>query len=109
MLFRSTNADRFAVFLVANGSQIIRVDGLAAGSTSLTLASDTSTTGTIGYWSPYGAKWSGDLGHIMAFNRVLSTYEAQKLEGWESWFDGKVGSNLPISHPFRNRPPLTGD
>lgn len=104
-----TNADRFAVFLVANGSQIIRVDGVAAGSTSLTLATDNSSTGYIGYWGPYGARWSGDIGHIMAINRVLSTFETQKLEGWESWSDGKSGSNLPASHPFFSRPPLIGD
>jgi hypothetical protein len=67
-----------------------------------------NTVGTVGV---FGAKpsgvtpWFGVIQQIVVCNAVLSTSDRQNLEGWESWYDGKAGSNLPIGHPYKLHPP----
>ena len=34
---------------------------------------------------------------------IPTTSERQKMEGWESWYDGKAGANLLAGHPCKSR------
>lgn len=55
------------------------------------------------------AFFTGTIQQIWIFNRLLTASESAKLAGFESWYDGKAGSNLPIGSPYKSRAPLVSD
>lgn len=86
------------------------VDGLAIETVTPSPTINTSlSTGRLGGWAYYGSNLNGVLQQIMVINRSLTVSERQKLEGWESWADGKNGANLPSSHPYKSRAPYMSD
>jgi hypothetical protein len=101
------STDRFIIFQLTGQNASLNVDGNAAESATLTPTTNTGTaSGSMGEWQFFGNKWNGSIQQIVICNSTLSTSQRQKLEGWESWYDGKNGSNLPAGHPYKNYPPL---
>lgn len=96
--------DRAVCYTATTGSQTLYVDGRSLGSAGDS-PNVTLTNGRIGADVRGGFYWAGVLQQIIICNRALTTVERQKLEGWESWVDGKSGTNLPPTHPYRNAPP----
>lgn len=105
------SVDRFvSVGMSAAGAGTFNVDGLAAEAFTDTTLTTGSTTGIIGaYINGAVAFWNGPIQQIVVANRVLTTLEQNKIDGWESWYDGKAGSNLPVGHPYKLRAPLVSD
>ena len=100
--------DRFIVASVTSTSLASAVDGNATSTVSVNI-NTTGSTGYIGQEIRQDYTWLGAIHHIIIMNRLLTTAEQQKLEGWESWTDGKAGANLPAGHPYSSRAPLTSD
>ena len=44
------------------------------------------------------------IGEIILYNRVVTTFERQQIEGYLAWKWGLQG-NLPANHPYKNAPP----
>lgn len=63
---------------------------------------------TVGNAQAQARVWSGSFGGAMLLRRSLSQIEIQKVTASLLWRRG-LQSQLPASHPFRNRPPLIGD
>ena len=93
------------------------INGSQAGSFPVTsssgltdLAKRVSVARTIFNWVGTGGSrwWAGSFASAILFNQSLSLSEIQKLEGYMLWSRGWQ-SNLPASHPYRNRAPLIGD
>ena len=104
--------DRFYLeYLDATTSpnSIIYADDILVGSAALTTLSTTASTSFRIGLSAAGSAFVGTLQQILIMNRAPTTPERQKLAGWESWIDGKAGSNLPIGHPYKLRPPYVSD
>ena len=67
------------------------------------------TTGAIGGNVPSGASTvTGTIQQLLVLNVIPSTCQQQKLEGWESWYDGRAGANLPSNHPYKSAAPIAG-
>jgi len=49
--------------------------------------------------------WLGKVGEVIAFNSVLSTDDRQLIEGYLAHKWGTTAS-LPISHPYKDEPPI---
>lgn len=52
--------------------------------------------------------WDGTVGEILLGDQVLSELNRQRIEGYLAWKWG-LTANLPTTHLFKNRPPLTTD
>lgn len=100
------NNDRFVEYLVGSASQQLFIDGISAGSSSF-VPNTIGTTGFIGTQISPGF-FAGPIQQIVVLGAVPSTCLQQKLEGWESWYDGKNGSNLPSNHPYKTSAPAVG-
>lgn len=111
--FTWQNVDSFveAQFPAGTGAQTVSIfaDGNTATTGSLTLAAIATNATAIGAVAGGGTPWNGSIQQVLIISGTLSTSERQKLEGWESWTDGKNGSNLPSGHTYKNRPPYTSD
>jgi hypothetical protein len=82
------------------------LDGTAFGPSAATF-NTVGNSGNIG--SDIGAiLFNGTIQQVVGMNVVPSTCQRQKLEGWESWYDGKAGSNLPSNHPYKSAAPTVG-
>lgn len=104
------NVDRFVVSQLSGQSSNLNVDGNATESATLTPTTNTVLTtnfGAIGQWREFGNAWLGVVQQVVVLNALLDTNQRQCLEGWESWHDGKAGSNLPVSHPYKSAAPTT--
>lgn len=103
-----SNADRFAT-IGYNGSNTlsIKVDGgIVENFAQAIFTADVQ--GTIGdFVTGSGAPWDGSAQQILLTNRLLTATEQAQIEGWESWYDGKAGANLPVNDPYKTAPPLT--
>lgn len=100
--------DRFQVITISGTTGAQNVDGAATESGSVTSANVQLNTGSIGEWQYFGNKWNGPIQQVVVASSVLTTCQRQKLEGWESWYDGKSGTNLPSNHPYKAGAPLVG-
>ena len=100
--------DRFQIATVSGTTGTQNVDGNSSETGVVSSPNIQLATGSMGYWAYYGNKWVGTIQQILIGNTVLTTCQRQKLEGWESWYDGKAGSNLPSTHPYKSGPPTTG-
>jgi hypothetical protein len=79
---------------VASSSNLTSTDPLALG---------VYPNSTGGFASPY-AYMNGDVAEILVYNKNVTTYQRQQIEGYLSWKWGQQ-SNLPLGHPFRTLPP----
>jgi hypothetical protein len=105
------NNDRFVVASIPSGATstiTLAVDGVATTGTSASRNMSLSGGGMIGAYVGATNFWSGTIQQLVATNAALSTCQRQKLEGWESWYDGKNGSNLPATHPYKSYAPTVG-
>ncbi len=84
-------------------------DGVSNNSGSILTLNTGTSAGFICAFINGASLWTGIVQQIVVANSVLTTSQQQKLEGWESWYDGKAGSNLPASHPYKLRPPYASD
>lgn len=101
--------DRFVLFSL-NGSGVgtMDIDGNPDENFSFT----TNTILSLGYIGAYIAAnntWNGVIQQIVVTNSYPSANTKACLAGWESWYDGKAGSNLPVGSPYKSRPPYTTD
>lgn len=103
--------DNFGVvdYLSSSNAAKYFQDGVLVASGSSTLAASGKNAFGIGYWPVYGPSWTGAIQHILICNKSLTTSQRQKLGGWESWADGKAGSNLSSSDPYKSRAPYVSD
>jgi hypothetical protein len=99
--------DRFPIVTKAGTVGKFFVDGLykALGTFAATFAGVTSTDGYIGQGVGYADNFPGIIQQICVFSSALSDSDRQKLEGWESWYTGKNGSNLAADHPYKAAAP----
>lgn len=101
------NTDRFALLEWSAGNAITGfIDGGSGevGSTN----SPVAVGGNVSIGSNIDGisqPWTGVIQQIVVTNTIATTNERQCLEGWESWYDGKAGSNLPGGHPYKLAPP----
>lgn len=105
--------DRLVIWQTSAGDTTwqVNVDGgtLNAGATS-SASSIALTSGNMFSWTDGSfIPAAGTLQQILILNRVLTLDESTKLAGWESWYDGKNGSNLPVNSPYKTRPPYVSD
>ena len=97
---------------VSGSAPAMFVDGNSSSGTSVGSGSLNTGSGYLYIGSDYsgtGNALVGSVQHILVFNRILTTSEKNKLFGWESWNNGKNGSNLPTSHPYKTRAPYISD
>ena len=109
---KTLSGDNFLELTYASSGTAIAVyvDGNPPDTSTTALAAIGSNSPLgIGYWPVYGSFWVGDIQHVVVANITPPTSQRQRLEGWESWADGKAGSNLPTGHPYKSRAPLTTD
>jgi len=61
----------------------------------------------LGNWSgDTGRTFNGGIGEFLYYNRVLSTTELQKIEGYLGWKWG-LQTNLPNTHPYYSASPTS--
>jgi hypothetical protein len=106
--FGWSSVDRMIVWNQNGTAASVTADGVTQTATLSTPATGTAG-GAIGANSNGGSPFTGVIQQAFCFNRVLTASEVAKLEGWESWYDGKNGSNLPANNPYKNRPPYVSD
>jgi hypothetical protein len=106
-------SDIFNVFQKSNSGLAYQNnrDGNAPIASGTTTVGTTNTTiGQILSW-PSGTdlQSNGTVQQIVILNRAVTLDELNKLAGWESWYNGKNGANLPLNHPYRYRAPYVSD
>jgi hypothetical protein len=72
----------------------------ALSTTGIRLGSDVSTA-SVSSWNDWIAEF------IMTL--ALSSWQVRLVEGYLAWKRWNMYANLPIDHPFKNRPPLVSD
>lgn len=102
--------DNCIIYEIASGASPaakLTINGTNAAATTPIATLSTSS----GAFSISGPRrfFYGIIQQIAVSGSVLSTSIRQKYEGWESWYDGKAGLNLPANHPYKNRPPFVSD
>jgi hypothetical protein len=87
------------------GTAYISFDGTPAGTLTTGVTTPTAFTSVLSVgWGAYtNAYFNGSLGEMLVYSRVLSTPEAQDVEGYEAWKWG-TQSLLPSTHPFSQHP-----
>ena len=95
--------DSFCVFsgTVNAGATTLFVNGTQRDTDAAIGSLDTTATTTrIGTYRQANANFfNGYIGEIIAYNRVLTTDERKKVEGYLAWKWG-LQSQLPYDHPF---------
>jgi len=74
-------------------------NGIQDGSAGATAAFATGASTRIGVNGTTTQFLNGTVSEIVIFNRVLSQFERQTMEGYLSWKWG-LQTNLPVSHPY---------
>jgi hypothetical protein len=99
--------DRFIDWAYSSSVDTLRIDGGSLETGSLSTPATNMAGGFIGiYIDGSSAPFNGVIQQLIITNIALTITDRQKLEGWESWYDGKAGANLPIGHPYKSAPPL---
>jgi hypothetical protein len=96
--------------------------GLAANANSISAngGAQSVLTGQTGALSTTGIRLGSDVGtsSISSWNDwiaeiimtlALSSWQVRLVEGYLAWKRWNMYANLPIDHPFKNRPPLVSD
>ncbi|MBD5655964.1 MAG: multicopper oxidase domain-containing protein, partial [Candidatus Eremiobacteraeota bacterium] len=122
--FNNKGAGRLSVHVVPNGAAIWTALGSAASLTQI-LRKDGNTVGGSGgpgaavtgsYPLAIGAtvsgttasyQYTGELGEVLMFDRLLSAVEATEVEGYLACKWG-LQNRLPANHPYRNVCPQGG-
>jgi hypothetical protein len=87
--------------VIASGSQIVYNNGAQQNSTTLTLASTTSPSLSIGFFGPGASQYyQGDIAEMIVYSSNITTPQRQQVEGYLAAKWG-LQSSLPTSHPFR--------
>lgn len=81
---------------IANATSLTTTDPLVLGAYP-------SSTGSV---TPPLAYMNGDVGEILIYNKFISPYQRQQIEGYLTWKWG-LQSNLPLNHPFRSNAPTS--
>lgn len=102
-----SNIDAFIEGQFSSASMSGWDDGTAFGPI-VAAFNTTVSSGNIGSIPGPANGFNGTIQQVVVLNNVPSTCQRQKLEGWESWYDGKAGVNLPVGHPYKNSAPLAG-
>lgn len=92
--------------VISSGSQLIYNTGTQTSSNNKTLPSGTSDSLSIGRQQFGSEYYQGDVGEMIVYNRAITTYERQQIEGYLAWKWGRQ-SSLPVGNPFKNYPTLT--
>jgi hypothetical protein len=87
------------VQMFVNGTNVY-TETLSAAATMFRL--DNMNLG--GWTEDFGRSWRGNISEFMIFNKVLDTFERQKLEGYLRWKWWGNGTALPITHPYYSFP-----
>ncbi len=98
--------DRFAIGQFSG--QTVQANGDGGTVVTATASPTTNTAlsnGLIGKLTGYGDYWDGVIQQIVIWSGTLSTSDRQSLEGWDSWYTGQAGANLPSNHPYKNAAP----
>lgn len=104
-----SGSDRFVTWQQVSGSaSVLTIDGVASTGPAMVSATAGSYV-SMGMISGNAFYLNGTVQHTLVTNRVLTASEQAKLEGWESWIDGKAGANLPAGHPYKSRAPYVSD
>jgi subtilisin-like proprotein convertase family protein len=93
----------------AGGSVAQWIDGVAAGTATMTAAASSATNSlaaSLGSANVANTYFAGDLAEVVIYHGALSNSDRQKLEGYLAHRWG-TASSLPASHPYRNAPPGT--
>lgn len=101
-------------FLYGQGDGVGTLTSITDGGAPVTAAytpaaADATSAVSIGATTAGSAMWLGVIQQVLIMSAVLTTSQRQKLEGWESWYDGKAGTNLPGGHPYKSRAPYVSD
>lgn len=96
-------ADSFLEYIITASSQSLYVDG-TLGATSSFVPATSGNAGNIGLGGVIVT-----IQQILVLNASPSTNLRQCLEGFESWYDGKAGANLPGGHPYKSAAPTTAN
>lgn len=84
----------------------INVDGGSDQTRNSNITINTTTGQGTQMGATAGSRYlTGTIQQVTVVNRTLSVSERQQFEGWESWYTGKNGSNLPANHPYKAAAP----
>lgn len=104
----SINLDRFIEWTRGGPTSTVVVDGGTPGTFNLSI-SNGGGDGNIGRFSSDGYSLRGVVQQFLLTNAAMTTREGRLIRWWESWADGKNGSNLPTGDTFQTRAPCTTD
>jgi hypothetical protein len=108
--FGGTDRLLIGTFPGASFVSSLYVDGGAVETQTFTNINTAGTLGVIGAWgSLVNFQMVGILQQIVVLSIAADTNQRQCLEGWESWYDGKAGANLPGGHPYFSAAPTTAN
>lgn len=96
----------YVVTIVANPlTMSLFLNGSLTANASLTLPNTNfnGTTFRLGNSFTQGQLWPGFINETISYNRQLSTYEYQEVEGYLAWKWG-IRNSLPTTHPFYRFP-----
>lgn len=99
--------NRFVECINAAGSGVLWVDGVNSGTGAFAAAVPVGQTFSIAKPLTGAGMMTGTVQQIVVASTSLTTGQQQCLEGWESWYDGKAGANLPVAHPYKAAAPTT--
>lgn len=106
----SANLDRFMMIDVSGTTSANwLIDGNAAENFALAVNTGLSVGFVGSYQTGTSGMFTGITQQIVVCNRALTASEVNKMAGWESWYDGKAGANLPGGHPYKSRAPFVTD
>lgn len=101
----STNTYYIMTIVASPLTMSLFLNGTAAGSVTLPNTDFSGTTFRLGtnFFALSNAAWGGFMNEVISYNRQLSTYEYQEVEGYLAWKWG-LRNSLPITHPFYKFP-----
>jgi hypothetical protein len=100
-----TSNNRFVQLINTAGSGILWVDGVNSGTAAFGATVPTGQNFAIGGSVTGSLFLTGTVQQVVVVSTALTTFQQQCLEGWESWYNGKAGTNLPSAHPYKSSPP----
>lgn len=99
-------ATPFSMSLFLNGSTTAAATVTYTTAAPLTTPNFNGTNFRLGTSTAFSQPWPGFINECISYNRQLSTYEYQEVEGYLAWKWG-MRSSLPTTHPFFRFPPPT--
>lgn len=105
-----TSDDGGIVEMTVNGSTVDDRSGVGAQTATFEAYLGSARTGIQNATSMLtnSGPFDGQIARVMVFDKVLSSTERQKLEGWAMW-RYHLGSLIPGAHPYVSTPPSKTD